>query len=282
MPVLTRSRDERGFTMVTVITSMMAVLMLAIAALSAAQGDLPSGKHDTDRKIVYAAAEAGVENFLFHLVEDPNYWAKCTTVSAPVNNPWGGGSATRRWASLPGSRARYTIELLPANGRAACQTDEPDATMIDADSGTFRIRVTGQALAPDGVTGVRRTIVVNFKRQSLLDYIYLTDKEGLDPSLRPIAAGGYVTDRLPGAGVQDVTQWGITACNRYWGDDAARGNRAGQQFSGTKATQTGLKINSTWYDFSWPCQEIGFATADVVRGPLHTTTRSRVRAARRP
>lgn len=279
MPVLSLDRplapspygDERGFTMVSVVLTMLVVMLVSVAALSAAQGDLRPGKHDTDRKVAYAAAEAGVQKYLYHLVEDTNYWAKCTSVSAPVNDPWD-GTSTRRWTSVPGSRARYTIELLPANGSARCLTSNPDATMIDNASGTFRIRVTGQALNPDGLGGAKRTIVINFKRQSLLDYVYFTDHENLDPGLGVISSGGYPTDRNPSPSVvEDVTQWGSTACNRYWGEDPTIGDRGSQLFSGTGgSSQTGVRYNNTWVPFRVACAEIQFATGDVVRGPMHT------------
>jgi len=270
MPLLSLGRDERGFTMVTVIITMMVVMLLSVAALSAAQNDLPAGKHDSDRKIAYAAAEAGVQNYLYHLVEDPTYWSKCTAVAAPVNDRWD-GTSTRKWASVPGSQARYTVELLPANGTAACLPASPEATMIDATAGTFRIRVTGQALKPDGVSGVKRTIVVNLRRASLLDYVYFTDKEVLDGSLYSIYTAGEPTDRLAGASTQSVTQWGPTACDRYYGNNATTGNRAGQLFSGTGgASNTGLQTGGNWYGFSLGCQDIQFATGDVIKGPLHT------------
>jgi hypothetical protein len=271
MPLLSLGRDERGFTMVTVIITMLIVMLLSIAALSAAQNDLPAGKKDTDRKIAYAAAEAGVQYYLYHLVDDPIYWSRCTTVGGPVNDPWN-GSATRSWAEVPGStRARYTIELLPANGAVDCDTAHPDATMIDTNAGTFRIRVTGQALNLDGVTGVKRAIVVNLRRESLLDYVYFTDKEVLDPSLYAINTGGKTTNRLVGSN-QDVRQWAPTACDRYYGNDAAVGNRAGQVFSGSGGStlKTGLLDGTTWRAFSLGCQEIQFATTDVVKGPFHT------------
>jgi Tfp pilus assembly protein PilX len=270
MPLLSLRRDERGFTMVTVIITMMVVMLLSVAALSAAQNDLPAGKHDTDRKIAYAAAEAGVQNYLYHLVEDPTYWSKCTTVAAPVNNGWD-GTSTRKWASVPGAQSRYTVELLPANGAAACLPASPEATMIDTNTGTFRIRVTGQALKPDGVSGVKRTIVVNLRRASLLDYVYFTDKEVLDGSLYSIYTAGEPTDRLAGAPSESVTQWGPTACDRYYGNNATTGNRAGQLFSGTGGgTNTGLQTGGTWYGFSLTCQELSFAAGDAIKGPFHT------------
>lgn len=131
--------------------------------------------------------------------------------------------------------------------------------------------------ARDGVSGVKRTIVLNFKRQSLLDYVYFTDNEVQDPSLAKLSAGGFDTDALSDSAVQDVTQWAsggagnTPGCNRYYGDNAQTGNRAGQRFNGdTGASQTGLKYNNTWYRFSTICQEIGLGPNDVVKGPFHT------------
>lgn len=63
------------------------------------------------------------------------------------------------------------------------------------------------------------------------------------------------------------------ACNRYYGDDPTLGDRAGQSFYGSGgSSQTGLRYpaNGTWYPYYATCQEIQFASGDVVRGPLHT------------
>lgn len=261
--------------MVPTICTLLAVVIVSVAALSAAQGDLGPGKRDKDRKISYAAAEAGVQNYLYHLAQDPNYWAKCTTGAQPhaVNDPWNGsGADTRVWRTLPGSTARYTIELLPSStaptGTTMCSVSSPDATMIDTGSGTFRIRATGQ----DRIGGVKRSLIANFKRQSLLDYIYFTDKEHLDMNLYDWSSGGYPTDDQPGAAAaRDVTQWGRERCDRYWGDDPATGGRGGESFFGAGgAANTGILIGGTWRRFSAACVPISFAGSDVVAGPLHT------------
>jgi len=63
------------------------------------------------------------------------------------------------------------------------------------------------------------------------------------------------------------------ACNRYYGDDPTLGDRAGQSFYGSGgSSQTGLRYpaNGTCYPYYATCQEIQFASGDVVRGPLHT------------
>lgn len=262
--LIARARDERGFTMVTVMAVMFCVTLLSVAALSAAQGDLQPGAHDKARKVAYAAAEAGVQNYLFHLSQDPNYWSKCTTGAMPhaINDPWNGVSPAadpRTWVNVPGSTSRYTIELLPANGAAACSTSSPDTTMIDASSGTFKIRATGK-----DVTGVKRSLVVTFKRKSFLDYLYFTDKETLSPGLYGMYRDSRNTRENVGSG-RDIVTWARQQCDRYAGDDPTVGNRGGQFFDGEYQNAAG-----TWLNFDLTCKGASFQPSDDIAGPVHT------------
>lgn len=264
--MIARARDERGFTMVTVMAVMFCVTLLSIAALSAAQGDLGPGAHDTSRKVANAAAEAGVQNYLFHLNQDPNYWAKCTTGALPhaINDPWNGvspASDPRRWMNLPRSESRYTIELLPAAGSPGCSTASPDTSMIDPASGTFRIRSTGQ----DARTGLKRSLVATFKRRSFLDFLYFTDKETRSPGLYGMNVDSRVTREKSGAH-RDLVTWARDECNRYYGDDPALGNRAGALFDGEYQNAS----SGAWQDLALTCNESEFKANDVVAGPVHT------------
>jgi Tfp pilus assembly protein PilX len=54
--------DENGFIMVTMMGVMLIVLVVVFTTYSAADGDLKPARHDEDRKVAYAAAEAGVQN----------------------------------------------------------------------------------------------------------------------------------------------------------------------------------------------------------------------------
>jgi type II secretory pathway pseudopilin PulG len=261
-----RARDERGFTMVTVMGVAFVVTLLAVAALSAAQGDLRPGAHDRARKVAYAAAEAGVQNYLFHLAQDPNYWAKCTTGAPPqaVNDAWNGTSPVadpRRWTTLSGHAARYTIELQPANGSSVCSTSSPDNTMIDASSGTFKVRSTGQDIA----TRTKRSIVATFKRRSFLDYLYFTDKETRAPGLYGMNINSRSTHENVGAG-RDLLTWARDQCTRYWGNDPAVGDRGSQFFDGEYLNPD----NGLWENFDLSCNEPEFKAGDVVAGPVHT------------
>ena len=178
-------RSERGFSMIIVVGVMAASSLFVAAAFSAANGDLPLTRDSQDRKQAYAAAEAGINFYQYHLNQDPDYWTKCISVPAPngtelnpVNQIWNGsGADPRRWRKVPGSGVEYAIELMPANGNAQCTVGN-QATMIQASTGGFRIRSTGR---PRKASGLRRTLVATFRRRSFLDFLYFTDFETVDP-----------------------------------------------------------------------------------------------------
>jgi hypothetical protein len=183
--------DDRGFAMVAVIGIMAITGLFLAAGFAAADGDLPVVQNSKDRKRAYAAAEAGLEYYRYQLVQDNDYWTRCdnvpgpaTGVPAPITQA---GAANRNWRNLPGSDARYTIELLPAKGFNSC-VEGNESTMLEKSTGTFRIRATGQA------GGVTRSIVATFRRASFLDYLYFTDFETTDPAAYPTSAQRAVAD----------------------------------------------------------------------------------------
>jgi Tfp pilus assembly protein PilX len=174
---------QHGYTMVAVTLVLLATSLLAAASFAVVGGDIPFARASQDRKQAYAAAEAGLEYYLYQLARDNDYWTKCTTVPdvapgipAPVNQALANYDTTRKWRNVSGSNdARFSIELLPANGKSVCDPKAPETTMLDANSGTFRVRSTGQS------RGVTRSIVAVFRRTSFLDYLYFTDYETSDP-----------------------------------------------------------------------------------------------------
>ena len=202
-PAERRLVHEGGFSMFLVIMVMFVSAMFVAAGFAAANGDLPLSGNWRDRKTAYAAAEAGLNFYQFHLDQDNDYWLKCTAVSppnltepSPVNDVWDGtGDDKRQWRKVPGSEARYTIELLPAPGKDKCVKDDQES-MIDPKTGTFRIRVTGQAYAG---SQVKRSIVASFRRKSFLDFLWFTHFETTDPK-------NYLT-----GGTKNPT-WAATNC----------------------------------------------------------------------
>ena len=257
---------EGGFTMVTMFGALTVISLMTIAGLAIAQNDQPLSRRDQDKKIAYSAAEAGIADYFFHLNQDNGYWAKCTGVPAPnaVNPAWNGVGADprgspavpgSRYRNVPGSAAWYTLEVLPANGYSQCDPNNATASMVDASTGTFKIRATGHSRT------AKRSIVATFKRKNFLDYLYFTDYETADPTWyvldtnnRPTRSGG-----APNWAGPDYVSWGSDNCPVYW-----RQGRGNLQFTGQ------VLYSGTWYDFTDGCTEIQFAPGDQIRGPFHT------------
>jgi len=171
-----RLRGEDGYTLVAVMGIMAAVSALSVAAFAAADGDLASSADDKQRKQAYAAAEAGVNDYLSRLTADPEYWRDCDDPDNPSLSL--AGETGRQWRRLEGTTSDYSVELLPANDQPACSTADPAGTFIDEATGTFRVRSTGRT---SETGGQRRSIIATFKRKGFLDYIYYTDLETTDP-----------------------------------------------------------------------------------------------------
>jgi Tfp pilus assembly protein PilX len=227
-------RDERGFTMLTVMMVMLVAGLFVAGAYAASDGDLPLGKQSRDSKAAYAAAEAGIQYYAYHVAQDPDYWTKCATVPAPnpgepnpVTSEWYDGAPDTRtghWRNVPGASSTYAVELLAAKDPTAAvpmpQCTVGDQTsMLDPATGTFRIRSTGRA------GNETRSIVASFRRPSFLDFLYFTDFETWDPAV-------YTS-------LSDQTN-ATTQCDDY------HGARAG-----------------------W-CQEITFPGNDQILGPFHS------------
>ena len=228
--------DERGFTMVTVMGVLLVATLFSVAALATADKDVPSSRKDIDRKQAYAAAEAGINDYMARLNQDSNYWTRCANVPAPapVNQQFRRTSPTqadpRRWRQIPGSAdAAYTIELIPVPGRTICDENDAAASMIDPNNGGFTIRATGRSSPASRGNPVYRSINVRFRRRGFLDFLYFTDLESRDPEFN--------------AGDSNYTTM-LTECKKY------RRNGRGS-----------------------PCVEITFPDGDKVNGPFHTNDR---------
>jgi hypothetical protein len=223
--------EEDGYTMAVAMTAMLLVTILTAATLAATNGDLHLTANDLDHKRAYAAAQAGINDYAFHLNTDTGYWARCTSVPTPNAVNQMGSTANRR--SVPGSTGEtYAIELIPATGQSSCSTTNPTTSMLEPSgpmSGSFRIRSTGYSGNEEA------SIVATFKRASFLDYVYFTQLETSDP----------------------VT---------YGTSSAIAG--ANQQC--TKTLQQG-RMNATIPNSGGQyCDVISFINGEHINGPLHT------------
>jgi len=232
--LLTRMRErlaaEDGYTMIAAVGAVSLISVLAAGALAASNGDLNLVQRNLDYKRAHAAAQAGVADYSFHLNNDNSYWARCTDVPAPHAVNQNGSTANRR--AVPGpAGASYAIELLPATGKSSCDPTKPAETMLEQGSlntGSFRIRSTGYA------GDAKVALVATYKRASLLDYVYFTQLETLDP----------------------VTYWTTTMINGAY-TQCTKFRREGRQSQSIPGT-------------SQKCIEINFVSGDKIDGPLHT------------
>jgi len=255
--------------MIAVLGVMLVLMALSVAAFAAAAGDIRLGRYDQDEKRAYAAAEAGIQRYMYQLNTDNGYWARCTAVPGPmlVNQAWNGsGGDPRQRVTLPNSTAQYAIELIPATANAshptACDPANATDSMIDTSTGTFRIRSTGFA------GNAKRSIVATFRRRGFLDYLYFTDLETADATWYAVDTGGDPTSSTgsPSFNGESLPAWGARTCNTtYW-----RQGRGSLQYRGWLQTSTTPAPNGTWQSFSDTCTEIQFAPGDVIAGPLHT------------
>ena len=185
-------RCQQGFTTVTLMGVLMVGGLLVAASFAAVDPDLGLTKKDDDSKQAYAAAEAGISYYMNRLAQDTGYYTYCQNVPSAsqnaVNLEWSGsGADPRLFRKIPGTTSDYAVELLAVQntsvaGTEQCVQDTP-SSMIDAKSGSFRIRATGRARTPLNASDKpkKRSIVATLRRKAFLDYLYFTDRETLDP-----------------------------------------------------------------------------------------------------
>lgn len=170
--MISRLRREDGFSMIVVLIALTVASALSIAALAAATGDLPQSRTSQDRKAAYSGAESGIQYFNYQLSVSNTAWKTC--------GPTGNGRIGPK--TVPGTDTTYLIEYLPANGAAACDTNNPEDTMLDDKTGTFQIRSTAH------VGKVYRSITATYRRAGFLDYIWFSGWETSDPALAGASA----------------------------------------------------------------------------------------------
>lgn len=230
--------------MVLAIGMMFLVTVLSVAAFVAVQGDTQSTYNDSLQKQAFQAAQAGIQQYLFDLDQNNQYWTQC--VPTPANGVNNAGS-TANTRAVPGSTTEsYAIELMPAagSGYTQCSTSAPGPSMIQATgsgAGSLRIRSTGFA------GSVKRTIVAQLRENNFLDNVWFTQYETDDPSVQLIADGCSPTS-CSGSSWSTALGQAQTACGQYW-----RSNRSTATFYG-----------------GYHCDQIFFISLDNLKGPVYT------------
>lgn len=156
---LRRACGESGFALASVMAAATVLTLLAIAVMSYGVGSQNIGRRDQDWNAALAAAEAGIDDYLFRLNENGNYWQYSATNLPPDAN-----GAFAGWVAVPGGNTQSEF------------TYTPDIATIGSD-GRVRLTSTGR------VGRTTRTVAATLRRRSFLDYLYFTDYETVDPAL---------------------------------------------------------------------------------------------------
>jgi hypothetical protein len=168
------TRGEEGFAVATVMLATLALMILAIGTVGYAIGSQDLSRHDQNWHAALSAAEAGLDDFVFRLNENSNYYTSVPSLTAsPFATPWtpipGGAS---------GGMFRYSIK-------------DPTEVLT---KGTFTVVSSGKV--GDSV----RTVEATIRRRSFIDYLYFTDFETMDPALYPVS-GSSITQSQAQSGV---------------------------------------------------------------------------------
>jgi type II secretory pathway pseudopilin PulG len=151
-------REESGFALATVMAAGAILMLLASAAMAYGVGSQNVSRHDQDWNAALNAAEAGIDDYIFRLNENSNYW-----LYKASNPPPDGNDAFTDWVDVAGgsTQSKYRYDV--------------DASTITV-NGVIRITSTGR------VNETERTVYASLRRRSFIDYLYFTDYETRDPA----------------------------------------------------------------------------------------------------
>jgi hypothetical protein len=151
-------RDEQGIALITVLILTMVALALVSAVTAYALGSMPISRHDQDWNAALGAAQAGLNDYIYRLNQNGNYWQYSTS-----NLPPDGNQAFTTFVTVPGQPNQATFRYAA------------DTSTLAAD-GTIKLTVSGR------VHKVTRTVYGTLRRRSFLDYLYFTEYETKDPA----------------------------------------------------------------------------------------------------
>jgi hypothetical protein len=160
--------------MVFALLVLLVTSLLTAAVFLAVQDDATLTGADLAGKRAYAAAQAGVQTYLYNLNSNSAnsaWWETCSNDVSP-------GAPTPVAVS---ANAGYTYAPV-VNGGGACSATDPVGSLIDS-AGNLRIAVTGTS------GSASRTIVASLRTLTPLSYLWYTVHETLDPAADSKCAG---------------------------------------------------------------------------------------------
>ena len=168
-----RLRSEAGFTMLLAIGVLAVTAMLSAAVFEAVGSDAQLSRADLDGKRAYAAAQAGLQAYLFQLnshATTSQWWETCANDSQTA-------------ITVPGSSTGVYYSYQPVN---TCLATDPVGSLINTATGTLGMKFTGYSGSGCPTAGGQcqtRTIVANLRTVSPLSFLWYTVYESKDSTL---------------------------------------------------------------------------------------------------
>ena len=247
--------DEQGSALITVIAISALLSLLATVSFAVARNSIGVADAEEETHASLAAAEAGLDDYLFRLNTVDEYW-DYNSVDLPPD-----GNLAFSPATCPAVPADCNWVPLPGGEALGEFTYSVDVQRL-ATGGVIEVTAHGQA--DDRI----RSITASMKQESFLDYLYFTDFETLPPLVYPPA------DRSWAASNCNVHQWARPGGPR---PTTGRPSNAGQgcipiQFANNDRIRGPFHTNDTWIvsgNPEWDGSVSGSTPSDV--GSLYTT-----------
>jgi hypothetical protein len=153
-----RNDRESGFALASVMAASVILMLLASAVVAYGVGSQNISRHDQNWNGALSAAEAGIDDYVFRLNQNSNYWQYNAG-----NLPPDGNLAFKQYVSVAGGST-------PAQYR------------YDVDAGTLKTDGVIKLTSTGKVNGTERTVYASLRRRSFIDYLYFTDYETKDPA----------------------------------------------------------------------------------------------------
>ena len=197
MKRFSRLRNERGIALSTVMIVGLVLTMMTGATMTYAVNEMDISRHDQDWNAALAAAEAGIDDYIFRVNNNNTYWAEGN--DDPEN------LAFTQWVNVPG----------PAN------------------EGRYRYRVDAGHIGLDGkvdlissgrVGDTTRSIRASVRPRAFLDFLYFTDFETIDPLLYGSQAlRDWAQDNCAGYKFHEPTRHSACTPIQFAGADIIKG-----------------------------------------------------------
>jgi hypothetical protein len=151
-------QEEDGVAMVTVLLVTFVLLLLISSTFTHAIGSQNLSRREQDWNAALAAAETGVDDYLFRMNQDNGYWLYSAT-----NPPPDGNLAFSTWVPVPGPNSKGSFRYTA------------DTSLLNTE-GSITLTSTGR------VGKATRTVTATVRRRNFLDFLYFTDYETKDPA----------------------------------------------------------------------------------------------------